>query len=318
MNLKDLLPSDDVDELFTLLDSKDHWLLLIVDFLPVTAIIGALSKMMAHPPRSFRVTGLPPVIALPKKDISTKALAGIMSTAAGGPIPEELIQRMIGDRSVILCAEPKSLQLGIESMERFMKLHREWKTERYGIQLFFITNRLYKEDYESAMDFLAWLLAGVVCYTANDKYKTDVEIVTNIAEQVWHGATGGGKEKADKTAKAIKDQTPHMEESLKVLDGVAQDLEAKDRAICVLHQWMRADVLPSECAQWAASNMGLCLTLLGGDLNGQIAEVSEKILVRIRDRTFATNLWVKQRTSVPLEKLGRPLDERQKIEPDKD
>jgi len=70
----------------------------------------------------------------------------------------------------------------------------------------------------------------------------------------------------------------------------------------------------------------LCLTLLGGDLNGQIAEVSEKILVRIRDRTFATNLWVKQRTSVPLEKLGErakkilgiPLDEHQKIEPDKD
>ena len=318
MNLKDLLPSEDLDEMFALLDAKDHWLLLIVDFQPVTAIIGALSKLMLHPPKSYRVTGLPPVIALPKKDISTKALASIMSTAGGGPIPEDVLQRMIGDRCVILCAEPTSLQLGIESMERFMKLHREWKTERYGIQLFFITNRLYKEDYESAMDFLAWLLAGVVCYTANDKYKTDVEIVTNIAEQVWHGATGGGKEKADKTAKAIKEQTVHMEESLKVLDGVAQDLEAKDRAICVLHQWMRADVLPSECAQWAASNMGLCLTLLGGDLNGQIAEVSEKILVRIRDRTFATNLWVKQRTSVPLEKLGRPLDERQKIEPDKD
>lgn len=317
MNLKDLLPSEDLDEMFALLDAKDHWLLLIVDFQPVTAIIGALSKLMLHPPKSYRVTGLPPVIALPKKDISTKALASIMSTAGGGPIPEDVLQRMIGDRCVILCAEPSSLQLGIESMERFMKLHREWKTERYGIQLFFITNRLYKEDHEAATDFLAWLLAGVVCYTANTN-KTDVEIVTNIAEQVWHGATGGGKEKADKTAKAIKEQTVHMEESLKVLDGVAQDLEAKDRAICVLHQWMRADVLPSECAQWAASNMGLCLTLLGGDLNGQIAEVSEKILVRIRDRTFATNLWVKQRTSVPLEKLGRPLDERQKIEPDKD
>jgi len=318
MNLKDLLPSDDLDELFTLMDSKDHWLLLIVDFLPVAAIISALSRLMLHPPKSFRVSGLPPVIALPKKDVSTKVLASIMSTAAGGPIPEETIQRMIGDRSVILCAEPKSLELGLEAMERFMVLHREWKTERYGIQLFFITNRLYKEDYESAIDFLAWLLAGVVSYTTFNEKKTDVEIVTSLAEQIWTGATGGGKEKADRTAKALKESSPHMEESLKILDGVARDLENKDRAICILHQWMRANVLPSECAEWAASNMGLLLALLGGDFNGHIAEISEKILVRIRDRTFATNLWVRQRSSVPLEKLGRPLDERQKIEPDKD
>ncbi len=318
MNLKDLLPSDDLDELFALMDSKDHWLLLIVDFLPVTAIIGALSKLMLHPPKSYRVSGLPPVIALPKKDISTKALASIMSTAGGGPIPEETVQRMLGGRDVILCAEPKSLQLGIESLERFITLHREWKTERYGIQLFFITNRLYKEDHEEAIDFLAWLLAGVVCYTTFNEKKTDVEVVTGLAEQVWTGATGGGKEKADKTAQALKEASPHMEESLLVLDAVAKDLENKDRAICILHQWMRANVLPSECAQWAASNMGLLLTLLGGDFNGRIAEISEKILVRIRDRTFATNLWVKQRSSVPLEKLGRPLDERQKIEPDKD
>ncbi len=74
MNLKDLLPSDDLDELFALMDSKDHWLLLIVDFLPVTAIIGALSKLMLHPPKSYRVSGLPPVIALPKKDISTSMI----------------------------------------------------------------------------------------------------------------------------------------------------------------------------------------------------------------------------------------------------
>ena len=84
MRLKDLLPSEDLDEMFALLDAKDHWLLLIVDFQPVTAIIGALSKMMLHPPKSYRVTGLPAVIALPKKDISTKALASIMSTAGGG------------------------------------------------------------------------------------------------------------------------------------------------------------------------------------------------------------------------------------------
>jgi len=318
MNLKDLLSSDDPDELFTLMDSKDHWLLLIVGLIPVAAIISALSKLMLHPPRSYRVSGLPPVIALPKKDISTKALAAIMSTAAGGPIPEEVLQRMMGDRCVILCAEPKSLEMGIEAMERFMVLHREWKTERYGIQLFFITNRLYKEDYESAIDFLAWLLAGVVSYTTFNEKKTDVEIVTSLAEMVWDGATGGGKEKADRTAKALKEASPHMEESLKILDGVARDLENKDRAICILHQWMRANVLPSECAEWAASNMGLLLTLLGGDFNGRIAEISEKILLRIRDRTFATNLWIRQRSSVPLEKLGIPLDERQKIEPDKD
>lgn len=318
--LNDLLPSSDLNELFTLMDSKDHWLLLVVDHLPVRAITTALSKLMVHPPKSYTVKNLPPVIALPKKDISTKALASIMSTSAGGAgvgISEDLVKSMLGDRDVILCAEPQSIQLGITAMTEFMSLYRDWKTERYGIQLFFITERLYKEDYESAIDFLSWLLAGVVCYTPNKK--TDVEIVTEIAEQVWTGTTEGGKGKAEATAKAVKKAGPLLDDSLKVLEALAENVGNRDRATCVLHQWMRANVKPMEAAQWATSNLGLYMTLMGrDDFTAFIAEISEKILVRIRDKSFATNLWVKQRTSVPLEKLTKPLDEHKKIEKDKD
>ncbi|MFQ5539019.1 MAG: hypothetical protein ACE5FB_01340 [Candidatus Binatia bacterium] len=314
MSLDDLFPSNDLNELFQLMDSKEHWLLLLVDFLPVAAIVEALAKIMSKPPKSYGIKGLPPVIVLPKKDISSKTLASIMSTAGGGPIPEEVLMRMLGDRDVILCAEPKSLELGVAAMERFIKLHRSWKTERHGIQLFFITDRLYKQDYEKAIDFLIWLLAGIVCYTANDN-KTDVEVVTTLAEQIWNGASGAGKEKAQETAKALQTAGPHMEASMRVLEVVAKDLEEKDRAISVLQMWIKNNVHPAEGADWAASNLGLYMTLMGEEnFNGRIAEVSEKILIRIRDKTFATNLWVKQRTSVPLEKLARGLDEGKKIE----
>lgn len=303
MSLDDLFPSNDQTELFQLMDAREHWLILIVDFLPVTAIITALSKMMKKPPKSYAIHGLPPVIALPKKDISTKALASIMSTAGGGPIPEEALMDMLGDRDVILCAEPKSVHLGIRAMDSFLKLHRRWKTERYGIQLFFVTNRLYKQDYEEAIDFLTWLLAGIVCHTTNLN-KTDVEVVTDLATQIWDGTTGAGQKKAQETAKALKTAGPHLEPSMKILELVAQDKTNKDRAVSVLNHWMMGRVNPMECADWAASNLGLCMTLLGGDFNGRIAEISEKLIVRIRDRAFATNLWVKQRQALPAEKRG--------------
>lgn len=282
------------------MEAKEHWFLLIVDFLPVAAIVSALSKMMAHPPKSYAISGLPPVIVLPKKDISMKAMASIMSTAGGGPIPEEALHRMLGDRDVILCAEPRSLQSGITAMEKFYGLHRDWRTQKYGIQLFFITNRLYQDNHAEAIDFLEWLLAGIICYTSNTK--TDIEIVTQLAEQIWNGTTGAGKEKAQQTADAIKRSGPELEPSIKILKAVSQNKSNQDRAVDILNVWIKKNVHPTICAEWAAANLGLYLTLQGGDFEGKIKDISSSLVQRIRDRKFATNLWVKQRSSVPAEK----------------
>ncbi len=292
--ITDLFPSGDKDELFSALDSREYWLLLMVDMLPVAAIVNALARCMPDPPKIFAVKGLPPVIALPKADFDAEKLAGIMSTAAPGqPLPPELLKRALGGKDMIMCAEPQSINLGIAAMERFIKMHKEWKVERFGIQLFTVTHRLYQDDYKEAIDFLMWMMAGIVCQTGALKPRTDIDVVTSVTDTI-HQATIGGKEKAAATIESLKKSARFLEPAMKILDTVIQDKSNRSRAISVLRMWIKKDVDPNDCALWVASNIGLYMTNYDCD-DGMLQTVAEQMLLRIRDKSYALEI-LKKRT----------------------
>jgi len=327
--LSDLFPKNDKDELFTALDSKKYWLLLMVDLVPVTQVLDELAKTMPDPPKTFSVKGLPPVICLPKSDFNVESLAGVMSTAAPGhPLPPEILKKALGDRDLILCSEPGSIQIGIEAMNRLVGMHKEWKAERFGMQLFTVTYRLYHDDFKEAIDFLIWVMAGIVCQTGA-KTRTDIEIVTGIADTI-QGATIGGQKKAEKTMSSLKESERFLEPAMKILDEISEGLDNRGRAISVLRMWIKSGVDPNNCATWVASNIGLYMTHYEQDNEGMLRTIAEQMLLRIRNKVFAAEIWRKRRSSESLEEdldeyiekvkadFIKGIDEEQKIEGDKD
>lgn len=280
--ITELFPQNDKDELFTALDSRKYWLLMMVDLMPIGAIVAELSKRMKKPPTTYSVKGLPPVIALPKADFTAEDLAAIMSCACPGtPLPPEILKQALGGKDMIMCAEPQSLQIGIEAMSRFIDKHKEWKVERFGVQLFTVTHRLYGEDYKEAVDFLIWMLVGIIHQTDAVKPRTDIEIVVSIADTI-HESTVGGKEKAGKTIESLKKSARFLEPAMKILDAVVKDKSNHSRADSMLRMWVKGSIDPNDCAMWVASNIGLYLTHYGEDSAGMIHTISEQMLLRIR------------------------------------
>jgi len=280
--ITELFPKNDQDELFQALDSRKYWLLMMVDLMPIGAIVAELSKRMAHPPKTYSVKGLPPVIALPKADFTTEDLAKIMSSAVPGvPLSTEVLKQALGGKDMIMCAEPQSLKIGIDAMKKFIDKHKEWKVERFGVQLFTVTHRLYGEDYKEAVDFLIWMLVGIIHQTDAVKPRTDIEIVVSIADTI-HESTVGGKEKAGKTIESLKKSARFLEPAMKILDAVVKDKSNHSRADSMLRMWVKGSIDPNDCAMWVASNIGLLLTHYGEDSAGMIHTISEQMLLRIR------------------------------------
>ncbi len=278
----DLFPKNDKDELFLALDSKEYWLLLMVDLSPAGAIVEEVTKRLKTPLKSYSVKGLPPILALPKNEFTTESLAQVMSAAApGSPLPPGLLEKALQNRDFILVSQPKSLDLGLKAMDNFISMHREWKVERFGVQLFTVTHRLYGEDYKEAVDFLIWMLVGIIHQTDAVKPRTDIEIVVNIADTIYE-STVGGKEKAGKTIESLKKSARFLEPAMKILDAVVKDKSNHSRADSMLRMWVKGSIDPNDCAMWVASNIGLYLTHYTEDSAGMIHTISEQMLLRIR------------------------------------
>jgi hypothetical protein len=283
MDLLELFPQGDKDELFLALDSKKYWLLLMVDLPPAGAIVKEVTKMLKTPLKSYSVKGLPPILALPKNEFTTESLAKVMSAAApGSPLPPGILEKALGDRDFILVSEPKSLELGLKALDNFLSMHKEWRVERFGVQLFTVTHRMYGADYKEAIDFLLWMLVGIVCRTgAVRKARTDIDIAANIANTIAE-ASEGGKEKAVKTIEALNKGIRFLEPALKILEGIAVDKTNKARADSVLNMWIKSDINPNACAMWVASNIGLYLTFHEKANHEMIQDIAEKMVLRIR------------------------------------
>jgi hypothetical protein len=280
--ITELFPQNDTDELFTALDSRKYWLLMMVDMVPIGAVVTELSKRMPHPPKTYSVKGLPPVIALPKADFTAEDLAAIMSCASPGvALPPEILKQALGGKDMIMCAEPQSLKLGIEAMNKFIEKHKEWKVERFGIQLFTVTYRLYQDDYKEAIDFLIWMMAGIVYQTGSTRDRTDIELVTSIGETIYE-TTIEGKEKAAKTIESLRKGDRFLEPSMRILDTVVKDKDNRSRARSMLRMWLnKRDINPNDCAMWVASNIGLYMTHYDCS-EAMLYTVTEQLLLRIR------------------------------------
>jgi len=284
MDLLELFPQGDKDELFLALDSKEYWLLLMVDLPPAGAIVAEVTKRLKTPLKAFSVKGLPPILALPKNEFPTESLANVLNAATpGSPIPTGLLEKALGGRDFILCSEPQSIELGLKCVDNFLSMHKEWKVERFGIQLFTVTHRMYQDDYKEAVDFLLWMMVGIVCRSgAVRKSRTDIDIATNIANTIAE-ASSGGKEKAVKTVKALDKSMRFLEPALKILDMIAVDKTNQSRADSVLNMWINSgDIDPNGCAKWVASNIGLYLTFHEKANHEMIQNIADKMVQRIR------------------------------------
>jgi len=229
------------------------------------------------------VKGLPPILALPKNEFTTESLAQVMSTAVpGSPIPSGLLEKALGGRDFILISEPKSIDLGLKAMDNFLSMHKEWKVERFGVQLFTVTHRMYGNDYKEAIDFLLWMVVGIVCRSgAVRKNRTEVELVTSLASSIAL-ASEGGRERAAKTVEALNKSMRFLEPALKVMDVVSKDKTSESRANSMLNMWIKSDIDPNACARWVTSNMGLYLTFHEKANHEMIQEIAEKMVQRIR------------------------------------
>ena len=294
-HITELFPKNDTDELFTALDSRKYWLLMMVDLVPIGAVVAELSKRMPHPPKTYSVKGLPPVIALPKDDFTAEDLASIMSCASPGvALPPEILKQALGGKDMIMCAEPQSLQLGIEAMNKFIEKHKEWKVERFGIQLFTVTYRLYQDDYKEAIDFLIWMMAGIVYQTGKIRDRTDIELVTSIGETIYE-TTVEGKEKAARTIESLRKGDRFLEPAMKILDAVVKDKDNRSRARSMLRMWLnKRDINPNDCAMWVASNIGLYMTHYDCS-EGMLYTVTEQLLLRIRANFGSDTLTSKRK-----------------------
>lgn len=283
MDVLELFPQGDKDELFLALDSKEYWLLLMVDLPPAGAILKEVIKKLKTPLRTFTVKGLPPILALPKNEFTTESLAEVMNAAVkGSPIPREMLEKALGNRDFILCSEPQSIHVGLKAVDNFLSMHKEWRVERFGIQLFTVTHRMYSDDYKEAVDFLLWMLVGIVCRSgAVRKKRTDIEITASIVNTIAE-ASAGGKEKAVKTVDALKNSMRVLEPALKVLDKIAVDKNNEARANSVLNMWIRDGIDPNACAMWVASNIGLYLTVHEKATHETIQDIADKMVHRIR------------------------------------
>ncbi len=284
MDLLELFPQGDKDELFLALDSKEYWLLLMVDLPPAGAIVEEVTKRLKTPLKAFSVKGLPPILALPKNEFTTKSLAEVMNSATpGSPIPAGLLEKALGGRDFILCSEPQSLSLGLKAVDNFLSMHKEWKVERFGVQLFTVTHRMYRDDYKEAVDFLLWMMVGIVVRSgAVRKARTDIDIATSIANTIAE-ASAGGKEKAVKTVKALDKSMRFLEPAMKILDVIAVDKTNQSRADSVLNMWINnGEIDPNGCAKWVASNIGLYLTFHEKGNHEMIQDIADKMVQRIR------------------------------------
>jgi len=284
MDLLDLFPQGDKDELFLTLDSKKYWLLLMVDLPPAGAIVAEVTRRLKTPLKSYSVKGLPPILALPKNEFTTESLAKVMSTAAPGstPLPPGLLEKALGDRDFILVSEPKSLELGLKALDNFLSMHKEWRVERFGIQLFTVTHRMYQHDYKEAIDFLLWMMVGIVCRSgAVRKSRTDVEIALNIAGTIAD-ASSGGTEKAVRTVQALDKSMRFLEPAMKILDEIAGDKTNQAKADSMLNMWIKSNIDPNACAMWVASNIGLYLTFHEKANHEMIEAIAETMVQRIR------------------------------------
>jgi len=283
MDVLELFPQNDKDELFLALDSKEYWLLLMVDLSPAGAIVEEVTKRLKTPLKSYSVKGLPPILALPKNEFTTESLAEVMNSATpGSPLPAEMLERALGGRDFILISEPQSLPLGLKAMDNFLSMHKEWKVERFGILLFTVTHRIYGDDYKEAIDFLLWMMVGIVCRSgAVRKKRTDIEIATTIASSI-SGASSGGKEKAVRTVEALNKSMRFLEPALKVLDAIAVEKTNQAKAYSVLNMWIKNDIDPNACAMWVASNIGLYLTFHEKANHEMIQDIADQLVQRIR------------------------------------
>jgi hypothetical protein len=284
MDLLELFPQGDKDELFLALDSKEYWLLLMVDLPPAGAIVTEVTKRLKTPLKSYSVKGLPPILALPKKEFPTESLADVLSAATpGSPLPAGLLEKALGGRDFILCSEPQSLSLGLKAVDNFLSMHKEWKVERFGVQLFTVTHRMYRDDYKEAVDFLLWMMVGIVVRSgAVRKARTDVDIATSIANTIAE-ASAGGKERAVKTVAALDKSMRFLEPAMKILDKIAVDKTNHARADSVLNMWINSgDIDPNGCAKWVASNIGLYLTFHEKANHEMIQDIADKMVQRIR------------------------------------
>jgi len=315
MNVLDLFPQHDKDELFLALDSKEYWLLLMVDLPPAGAIVEEVTKRLKTPLKSFAVKGLPPILALPKNEFTTESLAEVMNKASpGAPLPTEILERALGNRDFILISEPRSLPLGLKAMDNFLSMHKEWLVERFGVQLFTVTHRLYGEDYKEAVDFLIWMLAGIVHKSEAVKPRTDIEIVVTIADTIYQ-STIGGKEKAGKTIESLKKSDRFLDPAMKILDAVVKDKSNRSRADSMLRMWIKGSIDPNDCAMWVASNIGLYLTHYGADTLPMIHTIAEQMLLRIRrPRKKRLEKELDKFIEEVKEEYIKGVDEQQKIE----
>jgi len=234
------------------------------------------------------VKGLPPILALPKNEFTTESLAEVMSAAAPGSLPTEMLEKALGGRDFILVSEPKSIQLGLKAMDNFLSMHKEWKVERFGIQLFTVAHRFYRDDYKEAIDFLIWIMAGIVCQTGRRKNRTDIELVTSITETIYK-STLGGKEKATKTFDSLKSSAIFLEPAMKILDAAVGDKNNRTRAISMVRMWIKGDIDPNDCAMWVASNIGLYMTYYDCD-SVMLQTIAEQMLLRIRDKSYGSEI----------------------------
>ena len=160
-------------------------------------------------------------------------------------------------------------------------IHKEWNAEKFGMQLFAVTHRLYEDDYKQAVDFLVWVMAGIICQTGTKRDRTDSELVTSIADTIYE-ATVGGKERAEKTIDSLKKNERFLEPAMKILDTAMLDKTNRDRAAWVLRMWIRRDIDIDDCAPWVVSNVSL---YMGHYDCGEemLYTVTERMLLRIRD-----------------------------------
>jgi len=149
------------------------------------------------------------------------------------------------------------------------------------MQLFAVTHRLYRDDYKEAIDFLIWMLAGIVCQTRTKSDRTDIELATSITDTIYE-ATVGGKEEAARTIDWLKKNERFQEPAMKILDTAMLDKTNRDRAAWVLRMWIRRDIDTDDCAPWVVSNIAL---YMGHYDCGEemLYTVTERMLLRIRD-----------------------------------
>jgi len=242
-----------------------------------------VTKILKTPLKSYAVKGLPPILCLPKKEFTTELLAEVMNAAAPGfPLPAEMLKKALGNRDFILISEPKSLPLGLKAIDNFLSMHKEWRVERFGVQLFTVTHRMYQHDYKEAIDFLLWMMVGIVCRSgAVRKSRTDVEIALNIAGTISE-ASSGGTEKAVRTVQALDKSMRFLEPAMKILDEIAGDKTNQAKADSMLNMWIKSDIDPNACAMWVASNIGLYLTFHEKANHEMIEAIAETMVQRIR------------------------------------